>query len=134
MQALKFTIPGKPFAWRRARSNGKFRFKDDQSVAHEAALQSIVLKELSQPFDGPLRITVVASFCIPKSWSKAKRAAQLGAPHTQKPDLSNIVKQLEDGLNRIAWEDDSQIAEYGPCRKVWGVRDFTTLIIERLGE
>jgi hypothetical protein len=29
--------------------------------------------------------------------------------------------------------DDSQIAEYGPCAKVWGDRDYTVIFIERLG-
>lgn len=129
---VTITIPGKPFAWRRARSHGKIRFKDKDTEAHEAALQSIVLRDVPKAFEGPLRITVRAVFQIPASWSQKKRAAHLGRPHTQKPDLSNIIKHLEDGLNRIAWVDDSQIAEYGPSAKVWGDRDYTVLTIECL--
>ena len=133
VSSIAITIPGKPFAWRRARSNGKFRFKDSQTEAHEAALQAIVLRDVPKPLEGPLRLTVSAVFAIPQSWSAKKRAAHLWRPHTQKPDLSNLIKHLEDGLNRIAWVDDSQIAEYGPCRKLWGDRDETVLIIERIG-
>lgn len=127
------TIPGKPFAWRRARSHGKIRFKDGDTEAHEAALQAICLRHFNQPIDGPVRLTVRAIFKIPASWSKKKAAAHIWRAHTQKPDLSNIIKHLEDGLNRIAWVDDSQIAEYGPCAKVWGDRDETIMTVERIG-
>lgn len=130
---VTITIPGKPFAWRRARSNGKFRFKDADTEQHEAALQAIVLRHIPAPVEGAVRITVRAIFKIPASWSAKKRAAHLWRAHTQKPDLSNIIKHLEDGLNRIAWVDDSAISEYGPCAKVWGDRDETVLIVQALG-
>lgn len=124
------TIPGKPFAWRRARSNGKFRFKDEATETHEATLQAIALKQLAAPLEGPLRISVTAIFKMPASWSKKKQAEMMWKPHTAKPDLSNIIKHLEDGLNRIAWVDDSQIAQYGDSRKVWSDREETILFVE----
>lgn len=124
------TIPGKPFAWRRARSNGKFRFKDAETENHEATLQAIALKQIAAPLEGPLMISVTAVFKMPASWSKKKRAEMMWKPHTAKPDLSNIIKHLEDGLNRIAWVDDSQIAQYGASRKIWSDREETILFIE----
>jgi len=130
---ITVTIPGKPFAWRRARSQGKTRFKDSETEAHEAALQAIVLQRMPEPLSGPLRLSVRAVFKVPASWSKKKAEAHLWRAHTQKPDLSNIIKHLEDGLNRIAWVDDSQIAEYGPSGKVWGDRDETIITIEQIG-
>ena len=36
---------------------------------------------------------------MPKSWSKAKRAAMQGAPHTQTPDVDNYLKALLDALH-----------------------------------
>lgn len=129
---ITITIPGKPFAWRRARSNGKVRFKDRDTEQHEAALQAIVLRQMPVPLEGAVRITVRAIFKVPESWSAKKKASHLWRPHTARPDLSNVVKHLEDGLNRIAWVDDSAIAEYGPCAKVWGDRDETILIVEPL--
>lgn len=128
-----FTITGKPFAWRRARNNGRQRFKDRQTQAHEAALQAIALQHIREPLTGPLRLSVRAVFKVPASWPKKKAAATIWRPHTQKPDLSNLIKHLEDGLNRIAWEDDSQIAEYGACSKVWGDSDRTIITIEQIG-
>ena len=128
--AVSFAIPGKPWAWRRARSNGKFRFKDAGTEAAEAALQSIALQHFPAPLDGALQLTVVATFKTPASWSKKKADAMRGQPHTQKPDLSNLKKHIEDALNRICWGDDSQIAAYGPSRKVWGDRDETVVTVE----
>lgn len=114
-----FTIPGKPFAWRRARSNGKFRFKDDATEAHEAVLQAIALQHFKTPMTGPVKLTVRCTFAIPASWSKKKREAAMGSFHTQKPDADNVAKALKDGLNRVAWVDDSQVADMR-CVKRWG--------------
>ncbi|WP_118999708.1 RusA family crossover junction endodeoxyribonuclease [Cereibacter sphaeroides] len=130
MQTISFTIPGKPFAWRRARSHGKIRFKDKATEAHEATLQAIALQHFPVPLEGPVKLTVRAVFKIPVSWSKKKAAALFGRPHTQKPDLSNLIKHVEDGLNRIAWVDDGQIAKYGESEKVWGDKDEMIVWVE----
>lgn len=131
MTSIQFTIPGKPFAWRRARSNGKIRFKDRASEAHEAAVQSIALPHFPAPLEGPLRLEVRCTFKVPASYGKAKRAATIWRPHTQRPDLDNITKQLGDALNRIAWVDDSQIAD-SRCIKLWGDKDETIVVVEAL--
>lgn len=130
--SITFTIPGKPFAWRRPRSNGKVRFKDAGTEAHEVVLQSIALQHFPEPLRGPVKLTVRAVFSIPKSWPKKKAAELLWRHHTQKPDLSNIIKQIEDALNRVAWVDDGQICAYGDCAKVWGDRDETVVHVEAL--
>lgn len=42
---------------------------------------------------------------MPQSWSKKKRAANFEQPHTQKPDIDNLLKALMDAL----FDDDSHI-------------------------
>lgn len=128
---ITFTIPGKPFAWRRARSNGKIRFKDRATEAHENAVQAIALPHFPQPLEGALRLEIRACFKVPQSYSKAKAAATIWRPHTQKPDCDNLAKQIGDALNRIAWVDDSQIAE-STTRKIWGDRDETVIVVEAI--
>ena len=62
---------------------------------------------------------------IPKSYSKKKQAALVGASHTKKPDLDNLVKAVLDALNGKAFADDSVISsisaskEYGSEPSVW---------------
>jgi Holliday junction resolvase RusA-like endonuclease len=126
-----FTIPGKPFAWRRARSNGRIRFKDAATVAHADTLQALAAPHFKAPMEGPLRLIIVASFAIPKSWPLRQRSNAPGRPHAQKPDADNLAKQIGDGLNRIAWSDDSQIAEI-TVRKIWDATAQTTITIEAI--
>lgn len=126
--SVSFTIPGKPFAWRRARSNGAMRFKDAASVAHAQTVGAIALPHFREPLEGPVRLRIVATFEIPRSWSKAKQAATLGQYHTQKPDGDNIEKQIKDALSRIAWRDDCQVADQR-CVKRWGLHSETTVEI-----
>lgn len=130
---VQFTIPGKPFAWRRARSNGKIRFNDRAMEAHADTLATIALPHFPAPIEGPVRLEVRACFAVPKSYGKAKRAATLWRPHVQKPDSDNLAKQIGDALNRIAWVDDSQIADTRII-KVWGDRDETVVVIEAMAE
>jgi Holliday junction resolvase RusA-like endonuclease len=53
---------------------------------------------------------------MPKSWSKKKRNELNGKPHTQRPDLDNLIKAFKDAL----CEDDSHVHTYYNMRKIWG--------------
>ena len=53
---------------------------------------------------------------MPKSWSKKKRAEMNGQPHQQKPDVSNLLKALEDAV----LVDDSVVWHYAGMTKTWG--------------
>ena len=67
--------------------------------------------EHNAPIEGPVLLVVTAYYAVPKSWSKKKRMDALNG-HIRpvvKPDLSNIVKAIEDGMNKIVYKDDSQI-------------------------
>ena len=85
-----------------------------------------------QVFRAPLMGAVVieAQFFlpVPPSVGKAERLRRLGTPHVQKPDLKNLIAGLEDGLNKIAWTDDSQIAGYRNCGKYWAEGAGTTVL------
>ncbi len=52
---------------------------------------------------------------MPESWSKKKRAAMDGKPHMIRPDLSNLVKAIEDAIYR----EDSVIYDLW-ATKIWG--------------
>jgi Holliday junction resolvase RusA-like endonuclease len=54
---------------------------------------------------------VDCTFPVPESWPKYKRHEALaGAWHTLRPDISNVIKGIEDSCNGILYTDDSQIA------------------------
>ena len=52
---------------------------------------------------------------MPKSWSKQKKQEMYMKPHQQKPDVSNLLKALEDAV----YQDDCVIWDYSGLRKVW---------------
>jgi len=77
----------------------------------DALKAEIRRKWTAAPLEGPLCLEVVFYLPIPASWSKKKRAEQEGAPHARKPDLSNLLKGLEDCMDSIVYHDDSQLYE-----------------------
>lgn len=129
--SITFTIPGKPFAKQRPRVGKWGTYTPEQTVAFENTVRDYGLQHFKAPFVGPVRLVILATFQPAKSWSKKKTAEHLGGYHTQKPDLDNCQKAILDGLNRVAYADDSQVAEI-QCRKVWGPEARTVVTVEAL--
>ena len=69
-----------------------------------------------------------AGFRIPKSWSKKRRAAAVGMPHTSKPDADNVAKAVLDALNGTAYDDDSHVTELH-ITKVYAERPYVEIIL-----
>lgn len=64
-----------------------------------------------EPSMRPIELQVTVVVAIPDGWPKWKReAATRGeiAP-TGVPDLDNIVKAIQDGMNKVVYRDDGQI-------------------------
>lgn len=133
MSAITFTIPGKPFAKQRPRATARGGFArvytPSETVSFERQVAVIARDFFANPIAGPVRIVVIATFAPAKSWSKKKTAALLGQYHTQKPDGDNCLKAVKDSLNRIAWSDDSQVAD-ARVVKVWGPTEVTSVTVE----
>ena len=70
-------------------------------------------------------------FAPPASWSAKKQAAHLDQFHTQKPDLDNLEKAILDGLNRIAFADDSQVALVYKLKR-WDMTSRTVVSVEAM--
>lgn len=130
---ITLIIPGKPFAKQRPRATRQGRvYTPKETVSFERTVATIAAQQIKTPITGPVRLTIRATFAPPASWSKKKTAGTIHRPHTQRPDLDNIAKALKDGLNRIAWADDSQVAEM-TASKVWGLIEQTVVHIEPIG-
>lgn len=59
--------------------------------------------------------SIIFRIPMPPSWSKKKKIAMNGKPHTQTPDLDNIYKSLADSI----FKEDSHIWHLGPMKKIW---------------
>lgn len=130
---VTLVIPGKPYGKKRARATafrGRARMYDPkENISFERTVAAIAAPLFPQPFEGPVRLEIRATFVPPKSWSKKRTAEALHRPHTQKFDCDNVAKALMDGLNRIAWIDDAQVSDLRVV-KVWGLVEQTVVHVE----
>jgi len=112
---IQFTVPGKPMGKQRARTLKTGRsYTPKETVNYETLVKQIyIMQNFSKQLEGAIQAEITAYFPIPQSASKKKKEQMLSGeirPIT-KPDLSNIVKIIEDALNGIAYRDDSQIVK-----------------------
>lgn len=142
-KTYELVFDGKPVAkarprfCRRGNYVGTYKKRGEQAIEDEFRYRAKEqLKKqglrLPAPKDVAISISFEFVFAIPKSYTKKKRAELLGREHTNKPDLDNLLKFYLDGLNGIAYSDDSQIARYGEACKLWGEEPRTHIIIDIL--
>lgn len=113
--SIRFTYEGEPVAWGRARLGAHGFVTPKKTRAFETAIGVLCRRAMGalKPASGPVAVSFVAFVPIPQSWTKRDRAnakAGLLQP-TSKPDLDNYEKAILDGLNGIAFYDDSQVCD-----------------------
>ena len=116
---ITFEIPGEPVGKGRPRFAKGRTYTPAKTVAYEAHVAACARRAITEPLSGPIHVRVQAVFAVPKSWTKKKKDELMWRPHTQKPDIDNVFKSIADGMEGIAYANDSQIASMD-CDKAWG--------------
>jgi Holliday junction resolvase RusA-like endonuclease len=135
---IKIIIPGEPVAQGRPRfGNGK-AYDPAKSKAYKnmVSLSGRAQMGGKEPVDGALAVSICIFRSIPKSFTKAKRAAALSGKlrPTTRPDMSNYIKGIEDALNGIVWKDDSCIVGYcEPFGKWYSDDPRAEVIVSKIG-
>jgi Holliday junction resolvase RusA-like endonuclease len=113
-----FTIPGQPQGKGRDRfaRMGAFTraYTPEKTVTYENLIKTIyVYEKKGKKYEGAVSMRINAYYAIPKGTSKVKTKAMLTGDirPTKKPDFDNIAKVISDALNKIAYNDDTQIVE-----------------------
>ena len=119
VRTLSFVVPGKPQPKERPRVARGRAYTPKRTSRYEGLVALTARMAMAQsgnpaPFEGPvgLRLTVL----LPRP-HKIGRSHVLygrqGRVHTgaggSLPDLSNVCKAVEDGLNGVLFQDDSQV-------------------------
>jgi len=81
-----------------------------------------------QPSHAPIMLDIEFQHQRPKAHYRANGLLKEAAPHwkVSRPDLSKLVRAVEDALKGIVWRDDSQVAAIRAL-KTYG--DISTTII-----
>lgn len=94
-------------------------FTPGDTITYENWIRFAYQEQDGRYLTGAIRARVVAYYKIPKSYSK-KRVQSirdgLEMP-LKKPDSDNIGKIVLDSLNKIAFDDDSQVADLRVIKK-----------------
>lgn len=120
-----FSLSGLPRGKGRPRATvrGGFArvYSDPKTRKYERSIGTIAMAAMvgRPPLQGPLSVSLRFRMPIPKSETKAVRAAMAAGEvaHVGRPDLDNMVKAIFDGLNGVVFADDAQI-----------VRSFSTKV------
>lgn len=123
---LSFTVDGPPRGQARPRFASRDRngrplpFVRTYSTKEDSAYASLVVSAarsalVASPFLGRFPLTGAVSLAVRVTQkmpgkSEWKRQRKLGYPSVTKPDLSNVIKLIEDALIGVAFVDDKQVA------------------------
>jgi Holliday junction resolvase RusA-like endonuclease len=130
---IAFTVPGEPVAFARSGGKGTIRFTPKKQRDHMALIKLAAAKAMdgAPPLEGPVEMTVRATYCIPLSWSKKKREAAHW--RASRPDADNVAKIIADAINEIVYVDDSQVASL-TVQKVYGALAGVVVTVARLDD
>lgn len=89
---ISFVVEGDPVPWERAASNGGRRFTAPRTRAYEQLIADAARRAGATPVACPMRLRL-----------RFFRAT------AQRCDVDNLAKSIQDALNGVAYQDDSQI-------------------------
>jgi Holliday junction resolvase RusA-like endonuclease len=114
-----YVIPGDPLPLARARCNYNTRRVYDIQASLKLVYGIYVQQQHGDLplLHGPLHLDVTFFMRMPHANRTHKKYAMHG-PHFIKPDLSNLIKLIEDISNQIIYQDDAQIS-YITSRKIY---------------
>ena len=116
MKHFKLIITGKPQTKQRPRVTKRGTYTPQETIDYEERLKwefKIQVKNWIVEA-GQIDLTINAYMPIPKSETKAfkEQCKNDTEEHLKRPDIDNIAKIVADGLNNVAWLDDSQICDF----------------------
>lgn len=144
---VRFTVYGEPVAKERARTvttvsrRGRKRthsYTPDKTASQEQNI-ALVYKSIyhGARFQRGISLSLSATFFfkIPKRTSKKNRDAMLAGElrPAHRPDVDNCIKTVADSLNKVLYEDDSQIVEMSG-RKYYSDTPRTEVCVARIGK
>lgn len=108
-----YVIVGDPIPLARHRHGNGHTWDSQKQLKYQYGLQIQAQHQKKTFFKGPLHVDFRFFFSVPKT-SKLARA---DGYHIYKPDLSNLIKFIEDVATGILYKDDCYIATFSATKK-----------------
>ena len=135
---VMFTVEGTPIGKGRPKfaRRGNFvstytptKTRDYETLIAEAARKAM---GSSEPLKTPVAAYIYITVPIPSSYSKKRSTACLEGLERpcKKPDADNILKAYFDAMNKIVYEDDSQIVSIHATKRYGTVGMVEVLVKE----
>lgn len=120
---LLFSVDVRPKAKERPRFAMGHVYTPKKTKDYETLIALSARKAGARPLESPLTIDITATF---------KRPVKSPSFYcVKRPDVDNLAKAITDGLNGVAYKDDSQIVEL-KIAKNYGTSDRVDIEIEYL--
>ena len=128
-------IEGKIKGKARPRIYNGHAFTPKDTVNYENWVKLCYQQQCGELLQGSIRANIIAYYKIPKSYSKKRvQAIREGKEYPQKkPDADNIAKIILDSLNKIAFDDDSQITELTVLKRWTEENERVELELKKVG-
>ena len=128
---MKLTIYGKPQPKERPRVIRGHAYTPTKTAQYEQRLAREWAARYPDQAEGDLYVKMVFYMPIPTSWSRAKKElAERGMIRPSlRPDIDNLIKLVLDGLNGVAYLDDTQVVEIY-ASKAYSKEPRTEVVIE----
>ena len=132
---IVFVVKGEPKGKGRPRFTKTGRCYTPADTARYERLVAMNYSEAAKgyKFTSPVKVTVKAYHKPPKGKSK-KVVGDMLDGHilpTKKPDADNVAKIILDGLNKVAWDDDTQVIEMMVAKR-YSTEPMVAVIIEEI--
>ena len=110
---LVFEVPGVRGKGRPRFTKQGIAYTDKKTAEYERLIKSEYLKHTRYISDKSIRMSIYVCFAPNKSDTKKNRMIKLLNKlwPKKKPDIDNVVKVVLDALNKIAYDDDTQVNE-----------------------
>ena len=141
MREFRAVVLGEPVAQGRPRFSRQGGFVKAYDPAKSRDYKQYVRLVASEdapetPVTGAVVLSLKIYRAVPKSMSKRKREAALAGKlrPTTRPDVSNVLKGVEDALKGLWYADDSQIVGYGTLGKWYDKQPRIEIAMQEIEE
>jgi Holliday junction resolvase RusA-like endonuclease len=128
-----YEVEGVPVAWAAPKRRGNIYF-NPKHIEQQQVIWQLKSRFNHECISGPLRAHFLFYMPIPKSTSKCRREQMLNGMihHIGKPDRSNMLKFIEDCLEKAGIISNDSIIIQGNTQKLYGIKPKTLIYLEPL--